>query len=48
MAVREGSCYNNSEKPTKRVRIVRYYGSYSEKGYNSRTYIVEIKDVVRA
>jgi len=44
MAAREGSCCNNSEKPAKRVRAVRHYGRYGKKGYNSRTYIVEIKD----
>ena len=44
MAIREGSYYNNGDKPTK-VRVVKYYGRYSEKGYNSYIYIVEIKDV---
>ena len=45
MAVREGSYYNNGEKPIKRVRAVRYYSRCGEKGYNSYTYIVEIKNV---
>jgi hypothetical protein len=45
MAVREGSCYNNSKKPIKRVYIIRHRGYYSKKGYSSHTYIVEIKDI---
>ena len=45
MAIREGSYYNNSKKPIKRVYVVQHYGRYSKKGYNSRTYIVEIKDI---
>ena len=45
MAAREGSCRNNGEKPTKRVRAARYYGHYGERGHNSRTCTVEIKDV---
>ena len=45
MAVREGSRHNNGEKPVNRVRAVRYYSRCGKKGYNSRTYIVEIKDV---
>ena len=45
IAIREGSCRNNSEKPAKRVRAVRYCDRCGEKGYNSRNYIVEIKDV---
>jgi len=45
MAVREGSYYNNSKKPVKRVRVARYYSHCGEKGHNSRIYIVEIKNV---
>ena len=45
MAIREGSYCNNGKKSTKRVRAVRHCGRCSEKGHNSRTYIVEIKDV---
>jgi len=45
MAAREGSRRDNGEKPAKRVRVARHYGRCGEKGHNSRTYIVEIKDV---
>jgi len=45
MAIREGNCYNNSEKLAKRVRAVKYYGHYGEKRHNSCTCIVEIKDI---
>ena len=45
MTVRESSCYNNSKKPMKRVRVIRYYGYCGEKGYNSCTYTVEIEDI---
>jgi hypothetical protein len=45
MAVREGSYYNNGEKPIKRVCVIRHYSYCGEKGHNSRTCIVEIKDV---
>jgi hypothetical protein len=45
MAIMEGSCYNNSKKLMKRVRTVRHCGYYSEKGYNSCTYTVKIKDI---
>jgi len=44
MAVREGSYCDDSKKSIKRVRAVKHYGCYGEKGHNSRTYIVEIKD----
>jgi len=44
MAVREGSCCNNSKKFIKRVRAMKYCGRCGEKGYNSCTYIVEIRD----
>ena len=44
MAVREGSCRNNGEKPAKRVRVARHCGRCGKKGHNSRTCIVEIKD----
>ena len=44
MAAKEGSYCNNSEKPIKRVRAIRHYGHYDEKGHNSHIYIVEIKD----
>ena len=42
--MREGSYYNNSKRSIKRVYIIRYYSHCSKKGYNSYTYIVEIKD----
>ena len=45
MAIREGSCYNDGEKPAKRMRAARYCGRSGEKGYNSHTYIVEIKNI---
>ena len=44
MAVREGSCCDDGEKPAKRVRAARYCGHCGEEGHNSRTYIVEFKD----
>jgi len=45
MAVREGSYYNNSKKLVRGVRVIKYYSRCGEKGYNSHTCIVEIKDV---
>jgi len=45
MAAREGSYCDNGEKLVKRVRAAKYYGHCGEKGYNSRTCIVKIKDV---
>jgi len=45
MAAKEGSYYNNNEKLIKRVRVIRYYSYCGEKGHNSYTYIVEIKDI---
>jgi hypothetical protein len=45
MAAREGSCRNDGEKLAKRVRAARHCGHCGEKGHNSRTYIVEFKDV---
>ena len=45
MAARECSYYNNGEKLVKRVCIIRHYSCCGEKGYNSRTCIVEIMDV---
>jgi len=45
MATREGSCRDDGEKPAKRVRAARYCGRCGEKGYNSCTYIIEIRDV---
>ena len=45
MAIREGSCYNNSKKLVKRVRVIKYCGYYGKKGHNSRIYIIEIKDI---
>jgi len=48
IAAREGSYYNNGEKPIKRVRAVKHCGHCGhcgKKGHNSRTCIVEIKDV---
>ena len=44
MAVREGSCRNDGEKPAKRVRAARHYGRCGKKGHNSRTCTVEIED----
>ena len=35
MAVREGSYYNNSKKPIKKVRVVRYYSYYNKKNITS-------------
>jgi hypothetical protein len=40
-----GSYYNNSEMPTKRVRVERRYRRCSETRYNSRTYKVEIENI---
>ena len=45
MAVREGSCRNNNEKPAKRVRVARHCGRYGKKGHNSCTCIAEIKNI---
>ena len=45
IAVKDGSYYDNGEKPVKRVCITRHCGRYGEKGYNSRIYIIEIKDI---
>ena len=45
IAVKEGSSCDNSEKLVKRVRAERHCSCCSKKGYNSYTYIVEIKDV---
>ena len=45
MAAKKGSYYNNGEKSAKRVRVVKHYSYCGEKGHNSRTCIVEIKDV---
>ena len=45
IAIREGSCCNNAKKPVKRVRAVRHCSYCGEKGHNSYTYIVEIKNV---
>ena len=45
MATREGSYYNDGEKFIKRVRAVRHYSHCGEKGHNSYTCIVEIRDV---
>jgi len=45
MTVREGNYYNNSEKFIKRVRAAKYYGHCGEKRYNSRIYIIEIKNI---
>jgi len=45
MAAKEGNYYNNSEKPVKTVRVIKYYNYYGKKGHNSRTYIVEIKNI---
>ena len=44
MAVREGSCCDDGEKPAKRVRAARYCGRCGEKEHNSCTYTVEIED----
>jgi len=44
MAAKEGSYCNDGEKFIKRVRTAKYYGYCGEKGHNSRTYIVEIKN----
>ncbi|OCK89224.1 uncharacterized protein K441DRAFT_585282, partial [Cenococcum geophilum 1.58] len=44
IAARKGSCRNNGEKLAKRVCAARHCGRCGEKGHNSRTYIVEIKD----
>jgi hypothetical protein len=42
---KEGGSYDDSEQPTKRVRVERRYRRYSKIGHNSRTYKVEIEDV---
>jgi hypothetical protein len=39
------SSYKEGETLAKRVRLGRRYGTYGETRHNSRTYIVEIKDV---
>jgi hypothetical protein len=39
------SYYNNSNRLLKRVRVERYYSTYSKIRYNSYTYKVEIEDV---
>jgi len=45
MAAKEGSYCNNNKKFIKRVRATKYYGRCSEKGHNSCTCTVEIKDI---
>jgi len=45
VAAKEGSYCNNSEKLVKRVRVIKHYSCCGEKRHNSRTYIVEIKDI---
>jgi hypothetical protein len=45
ITVKEGSSYEDSKTPAKRVRAKRRCGCCSEVGHNSRTYKVEIVDV---
>ena len=45
MAIKKGSCYNNSEKLVKRVHVIKYCGYCGKKEYNSRIYIVEVKNI---
>jgi hypothetical protein len=45
ITVKEGSSHEDSKMPTKRVRVKRRCGCYSEVRHNSRTYKVEIVDV---
>ena len=44
IAAREGSCRDDAEKPVKRVRAARHCSCCGEKGHNSHTCTVEIKD----
>jgi len=44
MAAKEGSYRDNGKKPIKRVRAAKRYSCCGEKGHNSRTCIVEIRD----
>ena len=45
MAAKESNYCDNGEKLVKRVRVTKYYSYYDEKGHNSCTCIVEIKDI---
>ena len=45
VAIKEGGSCNDSEEPSKRVRVRRHCGCYSEIRHNSRTYKVEIVDI---
>jgi hypothetical protein len=45
ITVKEGGSHEDSKTPTKRVRVKRRCGCYSEVRHNSRTYKVEIVDV---